>query len=43
MQITIYRTDKQQCPTVKQGHYIQYPVINHIGKKYENDCTYIYM
>ena len=43
MQITIYKTDKQQCPTVKQRHYIQCPVINHIGKEYENDCIHIYI
>ena len=37
MQITIYRMDKQQCPTVKQGCCIQYPVINHTRKEYEKD------
>ena len=24
------------------GNYIQYPVINHNGKKYEKECIYIY-
>ena len=25
------------------GNYIQYPVINHNGKEYEKEYTYIYM
>ena len=24
------------------GHYIQYPVINHNGKEYEKESTYMY-
>ena len=24
------------------GNYIQYPVINHNGKKYEKECIYVY-
>ena len=24
------------------GNYIQYPVINHNGKEYEKECTYMY-
>ena len=24
------------------GNYIQYPVINHNGKEYENECVYMY-
>ena len=23
------------------GNYIQYPVINHNGKEYEKECTYV--
>ena len=35
--------DKQQGPTVySTGNYIQYPVINHNGKEYEKECTYMY-
>ena len=25
------------------GNYIQYPVINHNGKEYKNECMYIYI
>ena len=25
------------------GNYIQYAVINHNGKEYEKECTYIYV
>ena len=40
IQITIYKIDKQQCPTVySTGSYIQYPVLNHNGEEYE----YIYV
>ena len=24
------------------GNYIQYPVINHNGKEYKKECTYMY-
>ena len=24
------------------GNYIQYPVINHNGEEYENECMYVY-
>ena len=42
MQTSIYKTDKQQGPTVySAGNYIQYTVINHNGKEYEMN-TYMY-
>ena len=25
------------------GNYVQYPVINYIGKEYEKECIYIYI
>ena len=36
MQTTIYRLGKQQGPVYSTGNYIQYPVINHNGKKSES-------
>ena len=38
MQTVIQRTDKQQTLLHSAGNYIQYPVINHNGKEYENEC-----
>ena len=37
MKTIIYRMDKQG-PT---WNYIQYPVINHIGKEYGKECVYV--
>ena len=34
IQTPIYKTDKQD-PTVLNGNYVQYPIINHNGKEYE--------
>ena len=42
MQTIIYKTDKQQGPTVySTGNYIQYPVINCNGKEYEKEYIYV--
>ena len=38
----IYRMDKQQVLLYSTWKYIQYPVINHNGKEYE-EVIYIYM
>ena len=35
--------NKEQCPTVQPGNYIQYPVTNHNGKEYEKEYTYTYV
>ena len=35
--------DKQQGLLYSTGNYIQYPVIIHNGKEYENECMYIYI
>ena len=35
MQTSMHRMDKQQGPTYSIGKYIQYSVINYIGKEYE--------
>ena len=43
MKVVIYRMDKQQGPTVKQGNCVQYPVINHTGKEYEPEGIHIYI
>ena len=44
MQAVTYRMDKQQGPTVYgTENYIQYPVIDHNRKEYENRYIYIYM
>ena len=37
MKTSIYKMDKQG-PT---WNYIQYPVINHIGKEYGKECVYV--
>ena len=37
MKTIIYKMDKQG-PT---WNYIQYPVINHIGKEYGKECVYV--
>ena len=42
MQTIIYRMDKHLDPTVCTANCIQYPVINHNGKKYEKQCIYVY-
>ena len=42
VQTIIYRMDKQQGPAVEHREHIQYPVINHNGKEYENECIYMY-
>jgi len=34
---------KQQGPTVQHRELFQYPVINHNGKEYENECIYTYI
>ena len=44
MQAVTYRMDKQQGPTVYgTENYIQYPVIDHNRKEYENRYIYIYV
>ena len=45
IQITVYKIDKQQGPTVLHRNYGQYHIINHNGKEYEKEyiCVYIYI
>ena len=44
MQAVTYRMDKQQGPTVYgTENYIQYPVIDHNRKEYENRYIYKYV
>ena len=40
----LYRMYEQQSPTLqhRELQYIQYPVINHNGKEYGKECTYMY-
>ena len=43
MQTVTYRMDQQQGPMVySTGNYIQYPVINHIGKEYKKEYVCLY-
>ena len=41
IQTTIYKTDKQQDPTVQHREHIQYLVINYNGKEYEKQYIYV--
>ena len=41
MQTGMYRMDKQKVLLNDTGNYIQYSVINHNGKEYEKECTYM--
>ena len=38
---TIWWPIQAKSSTVRRG-YIQYPVINHNGNEYKNDCLYVY-